>query len=106
MVKKYAASSHSYDQRLAKAAHAVAVHEVPVAEGSNTFNIYPASVGAVRKALFELLEGTPQEAGLATRCLIAIDYQRDEYGIAANDPRHPNVMSGKPWPPEAAPTPR
>ena len=29
---------------------------------------------------------------------------RDEYGIAANDTRHPNVLSEIPWPPEARQT--
>jgi hypothetical protein len=31
---------------------------------------------------------------------VAIDKLRDEYGIAANDARHPDVLSEKPWPPE------
>ena len=36
--------------------------------------------------------------------LIAIDRLRDEHGIAANDTRHPDVMSERPWPPETAPS--
>jgi hypothetical protein len=41
------------------------------------------------------------EAALAKRCLIAIDQLRDEHGIAEDDTRHPDVMSGRPWPLEA-----
>ena len=59
------------------------------------------SPGALRKFLFGLLGSSPQEAALARSCLIAIDFLRDEHGIAANDTRHPDVMSEIPWPPEA-----
>jgi hypothetical protein len=101
MVKKYAASGQAYDGRMDGAVRAVAMREVPVSEGSNSFYIHPASVAQVRQFLFGLLRGTSQEAALATSCLTAIDVLRDEYGIAANDTRHPNVMSEIPWPPEA-----
>jgi hypothetical protein len=89
---------------MASVIEAVAVDKVPVAEGSNAYNIYPAPVGNLRKALFDLLSGSPTEAALAKNCLIAIDKLRDEYGIAANDTRHPDVMSERPWPPETAPS--
>jgi hypothetical protein len=101
MVKKYAANGQAYDAQMALVIGAVAVDKVPVAEGSNTYNIYPASVGNLRKSLFDLLSGSPTEAALAKNCLIAIDRLRDENGIAANDTRHPDVMSERPWPPEA-----
>lgn len=100
MVEKYAAEGHSYDQRMDRAVYAVAVQEIPVSEGSNSYNIHPASVGAVRKTLFGM-DANIGEAVLAKRCLSAIDHLRDEHGIAANDPRHPDVMSGKPWPEES-----
>ncbi len=74
---------------------------VPASDGSGFFYIHPASVAQVRKFLFGLLGSSPQEAALAKGCLIAIDFLRDEYGIAANDTRHPDVMSEIPWPPEA-----
>lgn len=67
----------------------------------DTYNIHPAPVGGTRKALFDLLSASPREAALAKRCLIAIDELRDKHGIAAGDTRHPDVMSGQPWPPEA-----
>jgi hypothetical protein len=68
---------------------------------SNAFYIHPASAGPIRKLLFNMRSGTAQEAALAARCLVAIDELRDEYGIAANDTRHPDVMSEVPWPTEA-----
>jgi hypothetical protein len=101
MVKKYAASGQTYDGCMAWVVRAVALREVPVSEGSNSFYIHPASVAQVRKFLFSLLLGIPQEAALAKSCLIEIDVLRDEHGIAANDARHPDVLSEIPWPPEA-----
>jgi hypothetical protein len=101
MVRKYAANGQRYDQRMDRAVYAVAVQEIPVSEGSNSYNIHPASVGSVRKTLFGMLDANSGEAALAKRCLSAIDRLRDKHGIAANDPRHPDVMSGKPWPEES-----
>jgi hypothetical protein len=101
MVKKYATSGQAYDGRMAAAVRAVALRHEPVQDGSNSFYIHPASVAQVRKTLFGLLGGSQQEAALARNSLIAIDILRDEYGIAANDNRHPDVMSEIPWPPEA-----
>ncbi len=100
MVRKYAANKQRYDQRMDRAVYAVTVEEIPVSEGSNSYNIHPASVGAARKALFGMLDAKSDEAALAKQCLSVIDHLRDEHGIAANDPRHPDVMSGKPWPEE------
>jgi hypothetical protein len=102
MVRKYGATRRTYDGGMARVVRAVALRHEPVQEGSNSFYVHPASVGHIRKFLFGLLGGTPQEAALATSCLIAIDVLRDEYGIAANDTRHPDVLYGIPWPPEAA----
>ena len=99
MVKKYAANGQAYDGQIAAAVEAVAVDKVPVAEGSNLYNTHPAPVQNSRRTLFDFLGGSAAEAALAKRCLEDIDYLRDEYGIAANDPRHPDVMSGRPWPP-------
>lgn len=75
--------------------------KVPVSDGSNAYSIYPAPVGELRKALFDLLNGSSMEAAIAKKCLEAIDGLRDEHGIAADDARHPDVMSERPWPPEA-----
>jgi hypothetical protein len=101
MIAKYAAEEQPYDQRMDRAVYSVAVQENPVSEGSSSYNIHPASVGAVRKKLFGMLNANAGEAALVKQCLLTIDHLRDEHGIAANDPRHPDVMSSKPWPEEA-----
>lgn len=102
MIKKYASNSRAYDQRMNAAVYAVTVEEVPVSEGSSSYNIHPAPVGAIRRILFNALEAKTREAKLAGQCLATIDHLRDEHGIAANDPRHPDVTSGRAWPEEAS----
>jgi hypothetical protein len=103
MIDRYAAEGRPYDQQIAGAVYAVTIDQVPIAEGSNTFNLHPRSVKGIRRALFAKLTAELPQAALAKRCLRSIDKLRDEYGIAANDPRHPDVLSGKPWPEEALP---
>jgi hypothetical protein len=41
MVKKYAASGQTYDGRMESTVRAVALREVPVSDGSNSFHIHP-----------------------------------------------------------------
>jgi NACHT C-terminal Alpha/Beta 2 len=101
MVERYAARRRAYDGHMAEAVRAVALRHEPVQDSYNSFYIHPASVSQVRKFLFSLLRGTKQEAALAKSCLTAIDVLRDQHGIAANDTRHPDVMSEIPWPSEA-----
>jgi hypothetical protein len=101
MIDRYAAEARSYDQQMASAVYGVTIDQVPIAEGSNTYNLHPRSVKDVRHALFAKLTAALPQAALAKRCLRSIDKLRDEHGIAANDPRHPDVLSGKPWPEEA-----
>ncbi|MDH2405482.1 hypothetical protein QCM77_37150 [Bradyrhizobium sp. SSUT18] len=79
----------------------MAVDRVPVAEGSNACSVYPAPVESLRKSLFDQLSGSSMNVPIAKKCLEAIDRLRDEHGIAANDTRHPDVTSERPWPPEA-----
>jgi hypothetical protein len=101
MIEKFAASGEPYDGRMDAVVRVVAVRNEPVAEGSSSYYVLPVPVARLRKTLFGLRNGNANEAALATRCLIAIDLLRDEEGIAANDNRHPDVLSERPWPPEA-----
>ena len=104
MVDRYAAEDRSFDQHMRAAVYGLTIDRVPLAEGSNTYDLHPKSVKDVRYALFAgLAAAAPAQAALVKGCLRSIDELRDEYGIAANDPRHPDVQSGKPWPEEALP---
>ena len=100
MVRKYAAGGQGYNSRMDAVVRAVALRHEPMSEGATAYYVQPASVSKIRKDLFGLIRGMGPEATLAKQCLVAIDQLRDEYGIAANDNRHPDVASKLPWPEE------
>ncbi len=69
-------------------------------EYANTFEQHGRDATSLRRKLFtEVCGGNTS----AVRCLEKIDRLRDEYGSVANEPRHPAVESGKPWPLAALP---
>jgi hypothetical protein len=101
MVKSYIATRQTYDGQLARALRGATLWHEPVAGSENYYNVRPASVANLRTFLFDLNSGKADGAALALRCLIEIDELRDEHGIAAGDPRHPDIRSERAWPPEA-----
>jgi NACHT C-terminal Alpha/Beta 2 len=101
MVKSYIAAGQSYDGQLARALRSASLWHEPVAGSQNSYYVRPASVANLRRFLFGLSSGKANEATLVLRCLVEIDELRDEHGIAAGDPRHPDIRSDRPWPPEA-----
>jgi hypothetical protein len=101
MVEKYTTSDRKYDGRMAGVVRSITQRRQQVEDSPNAFYIHLNSVARVRKFLFGLLFGNPREGAMAKSCLIVIDQLRDEYGIAANDTRHPDVLSEIPWPAEA-----
>jgi hypothetical protein len=102
MVKTYVAEGRGFDGRMQRALREVTLWNDPVPGGGNAYYVRPSSVADLRRFLFWLLTGTAQEAALASRCLTSIDELRDEHGIAAGDPRHPDIATNRPWPVEAA----
>jgi hypothetical protein len=76
---------------------AVVTEHVPVENWSNAYNVVPVPATELRQALLSrTTDGGPKD--VAARCLTAIDIIRDENGIPASEPRHPDIASGKPWP--------
>jgi hypothetical protein len=55
----------------------------------------------LRARLFAMLPGDDKKARLAKRYLMAIDGHRDEGGRVYDEPRHPDIATGRPWPPES-----
>ncbi len=61
------------------------------------FTIVPISVVAMRRELLAMTkDGSNSDA--AARCLNEIDRIRDDYGSPEDEPRHPDLASGWPWP--------
>ncbi len=55
----------------------------------------------LRARLFAMLPANDGRARLAEQCLIAIEEHRDDRGRVSNEPRHPDISTGRAWPPEA-----
>ncbi|SDO20771.1 NACHT domain-containing NTPase [Afipia sp. GAS231] len=58
-------------------------------------------LASIRARLFAMIPSGGPRAELAKRCLVEIDEIRDETGRIGSEPRHPDIASGRPWPPEA-----
>lgn len=67
------------------------------AEG-HAYTIAPRGSNAVRKRLFEMAQADPDRKHSAFAWLGQIEVWRLEYGRPTDEPRHPAIESGAPWP--------
>jgi hypothetical protein len=79
----------------------LAVGKRPSESWAGAYEEFGVPLTALRSRLFGMLPAGDARARLAKECLIAIDEYRDERGRAGDEPRHPDIASGRPWPPEA-----
>ena len=98
LVQGYAWQNKGSDGLLDMAIRDIALRKEPVEGWSGAFEYQPVAIAKLRKDLFAMLNGTPQEAAVAAACLADIDQLRDEHGSVASDPRHPDIEFGRPWP--------
>jgi hypothetical protein len=73
-----------------------------LANWPNAYNQFSVPLTALRKALLGMTFANNAESPLAEACLNEIEELRDEYGRINDEPRHPDISSGHPWPREAA----
>jgi hypothetical protein len=70
---------------------------VPSEQWRGAFEVVPVVATELRQTLLAMTtDGGPHDA--AARVLRAIDGVRDENGAPEDEPRHPDLASGKPWP--------
>jgi hypothetical protein len=79
----------------------VAVAKRPSPNWAGTEEISSAPLPELRKKLFAIAISSTDKSNIARDCLNAIDELRDDYGPIESEPRHPDIKSGLPWPPEA-----
>ena len=76
---------------------AVTTARVPVEDRNGTYTIVAVPAADLRRKLLGMVtDGDGTDA--ATRHLTEIDVIRDEYGAPEDEPRHPDLGSGKGWP--------
>lgn len=102
LVHAYVKDSRNYDELLGQALKKVAVHERPAKEWHGAYEEFGVAVTDLRKQLFLMAINEGPQAALATACLSKIDRLRDRFGRLDDEPRHPDIASGRAWPFEAS----
>jgi hypothetical protein len=99
LVRGYAADGRPYDGGLSQALRNAALGRRPV-EGwsANAYQEFSVSLAELRQELFGMVLANDARSLLAERCLVEIDELRDEHGRIDDEPRHPDISSGRPWP--------
>jgi len=99
LVQGHAADHRPYDGGLANAVRRAALGRRPV-EGwsANAYEEFSVSLAELRRELFRLALAKNAQSRLAEACLVEIEELRDEHGRIDDEPRHPDISSGQPWP--------
>ena len=79
----------------------MAVGRKPAEDWEGAFEEFSMPLTELRARLFGMLAPEDARAMLAKQCLVAIEHHRDEHGRVSSEPRHPDISSGRAWPPEA-----
>jgi hypothetical protein len=79
----------------------LAIGRKPSDEWAGAFEEFGLPLTGLRARLFAMLPANDDRAWLARRCLIAIEKHRDDNGRVSNEPRHPDIATGRAWPTEA-----
>ena len=99
LIRRYAADKRPYNNGLLEALRGAAFGQRPV-EGwiAGAYEEFNVSLAELRRGLFAITLANNAQSALAERCLIAIDKLGDAYGRIDDEPRHPDIASGWPWP--------
>ena len=100
-VRDYARRKRPFGGNLANSIRETAVGKRPVADWPNAYNEFSVSLTGLRIELFKMTLAGNAESAPAEACLNEIEALRDEYGRINDEPRHPYIDSGCPWPREA-----
>jgi hypothetical protein len=99
LIRGYAADRRAYDGGLSHALRRAALGQRPVEGwGADAYEEFSVSLAELRRELFGMALANDAQSPLAERCLVEIDELRDEYGRIDDEPRHPDISSGRPWP--------
>jgi hypothetical protein len=103
LIAKHAADGRTFRQgALSGAIRDVAVGRQTVDETSGAFQEFSVPLNALRKELFARVLAANDQSLLAEASLTYIDKLRDEHGRMGDEPRHPDIQTGRVWPTQAA----
>jgi hypothetical protein len=95
-----AGAPHAF-RAMSRVTRNLALGRSPSNEWAGAFEEHSLPLPGLRAKLFAILPENNARAQLAKQCLIAIDELRDETGRVSSEPRHPDIATGRAWPPEA-----
>jgi len=99
LIRGYASDGRSYDGGLSSALRKVALGQRPAEGwGAGAYQEFSVSLTALRAQLLAMAAANDAQSALAERCLITIEKLRDEHGRIDDEPRHPDIGSGRQWP--------
>jgi hypothetical protein len=99
LIGGYASVGRPYDGNLSRAVRRVALGQRPAEGwGEGAYEEFSVSLAGLRQQLFGIVLANEARSALAERCLISIEKLRDEHGRVADEPRHPDLESGRAWP--------
>ncbi|WP_371822086.1 hypothetical protein [Martelella soudanensis] len=76
----------------------------PHSPDGTSYELRARNASALRRELFALtISPDKDQAAFAADYLTRIDMIRQEYGATEDEPRHPDICSGRPWPHVASP---
>jgi hypothetical protein len=75
----------------------VVTGHVPSENWKGAYDVVPLPAVELRKRLLDMTTSGGVDDP-AARCLNVIDQIRDNYGAPDSEPRHPDLVSGRPWP--------
>ena len=98
MVRNYVKHGQTFDAVMHDAVKHVAIGERPSDSWAGANEIFGIPVPQLRKELFSMMAEDSPISSLAESCLTAIDKLREDYGVVEEEPRHPDIDSGRSWP--------
>lgn len=105
LIRSNAENNQQHDYKFTKAIENIAVGKRPTSNWPGAFEQFSLPLIEFRKQLFDMLTTDDAQSSLAEACLIKIENLRDEHGRMSDEPRHPDILSGRPWPKEVNETP-
>ncbi len=95
-----ALNKQPYDGRLTGAIEKIAIDQRPATDWQGAFEEFSVPLVEFRKQLFALFTANDEQSAIAEACLIQIEKLRDRHERISDEPRHPDILSGRAWPKE------
>ncbi len=98
LIETFAAEGRRDNGSLANVIRKLAIGQRPADGWAGAYEEFSVPLTDLRKRLFAMVVTGDARAPLAEYCLNEIEEHRDHLGRINDEPRHPDLASGRPWP--------